>query len=126
MQVTATDAAGLNGRTPLGVLTGETPDMSQHPDFGWCDWVWFEENEGLSPPDIGRFLGVAHASSLLMTCNVLPESGIPIQAGTVHRVTEPEKLTDAVKEQMSVHTGKMSNKFKVPFDHYQIDRLIRE
>ena len=47
-----------------------------------------------------------------MTYNVLPESGIPIQAGTVHRVTEPEKQTDAVKEQMSVHAEKISNKFK--------------
>ena len=112
MQVTATNAAGLNGSTPLGVLTGETPDISQYLDFGWYDWVWFKENAGLSPPYIGRFLGVAHASSLLMTYNVLPESGIPIQAGTVHRVTEPEKQTDAVKEQMSVHTEKISNKFK--------------
>ena len=44
MQVTATKAAGLAGLTPLGYLTGETPDISQYLDFGFYDWVWYKEN----------------------------------------------------------------------------------
>ena len=39
MQLTVSNAAGLNGKTPLGDLTGETPDISQYLDFGWYDWV---------------------------------------------------------------------------------------
>ena len=34
MQLTASNAAGLEGRTPLGDLMGETPDISQYLDFG--------------------------------------------------------------------------------------------
>ena len=53
MQLTASNAARLEGRTPLGALTGETPDISQYLDFGWYDWVWFKENAGLDVPRLG-------------------------------------------------------------------------
>ena len=89
MQLTASHAAGLEGRTPLGSLTGETPDISQYLDFGWYDWVWFKENAGLDVPRIGRFLGIAKSSSNILTFHILPEWVIPIQAGTVQRVTFP-------------------------------------
>ena len=96
MQVTASNAANLQGRTPLGALTGETPDISQYLDFAWYDWVWYRTNAGLDIPKLGKFLGVAHSASNMLTFHILPESGIPIQAGTVQRVTKPEKQTDAV------------------------------
>ena len=112
MQLTASNAAGLEGKTPLGKLTGETPDISQFLDFGWYDWVWFKENAGLDVPRIGRFLGIADSASNIMTYHILPESGIPIMAGTVQRVTELEKQTDATKERMKVYSDKIRDKFK--------------
>ena len=59
MQLTASNASQLDGKTPLGWLTGETPDISQYWDFGWYNWVWFKENAGLDVPHICRFLGIA-------------------------------------------------------------------
>ena len=112
MQLTASNAAGLEGKTPLGKLTGETPDISQYLDFGWYDWVWFKENAGLDVPRIGRFLGIAHSSSNLMTFHILPESGIPIMAGTVQRVTELEKATDATQQRIRQFNQKIQDKFK--------------
>ena len=47
-----------------------------------------------------------------MTFHILPEIGIPVQAGTVQRVIEPEKLTDATKERMKIHNDKIAGKFK--------------
>ena len=35
MQITASFASDLQGRTPLEALTGETPDISQYLDFGF-------------------------------------------------------------------------------------------
>ena len=112
MQLTASNAADLQGRTPLGVLTGETPDISQYLDFGWYDWVWYRTNAGLDVPKLGRFLGVANSASNMLTFHILPESGIPIQAGTVQRVTEPEKQTDAVRERIKIFSNKIAEKFK--------------
>ena len=112
MQLTASNAADLDGRTPLGALTGETPDISQNLDFAWYDWVWYKENAGLDVPKLGRFLGIADSASNLLTFHILPESCIPLQAGTVQRVTEPEKQTTAVQERMKVFSEKVANKFK--------------
>ena len=112
MQLTASYAADLNGRTQLGALLGETPDISQYLDFGWYDWVWYKENAGLDVPRIGKFLGITNSSSNILTFYILPESGIPIQAGTVQRVTEPEKNTESVKERMKSHSDRMAVKFK--------------
>ena len=112
MQLTASYAARLNGKTPLGSITGETPDISQYLDFGWYDWVWYKEKAGLDVPWIGKFLGIADSVSNLMTYHILPASGIPITAGTVQRVTHLEQQTDAVRQRMIEFNNKIADKFK--------------
>ena len=66
MQIMASFATDLQGRTPLEALTGETPDISQYLDFGFYDWVWFKEDAGLGETKLGRFLGVSHHIGSLM------------------------------------------------------------
>ncbi|MEM7375750.1 MAG: hypothetical protein AAF587_44565 [Bacteroidota bacterium] len=110
--MTATNAAGLRGQTPLGALTGETPDISQYLDFGWYDWVWFKENAGLDVPRLGRFLGISESATIMTTYWILPESGIPVSAGTVQRVTHLEQQTDSFKEKCSAYTKKIADTFK--------------
>jgi hypothetical protein len=41
MRMTASHAGRLQGRTPIEAVLGKTPDMSEHLDFGFYDWVWF-------------------------------------------------------------------------------------
>ena len=112
IQLTASNAASLNGQTPLEVVTSETPDISQYLDFSWYDWVWYKENAGRDLPRLGWFLGIANSASNLMLFYLLPESGIPIVAGTVQRVTHLELQTDSVKECVKVFNDKISVKFK--------------
>ena len=112
MQLTATNAAGLNGLTPLGHLTGETPDISQYLDFGFYDWVWYKENAGLDVPRLGRFLGVADGMCNIHSFHMLPESGLPIIAGTVQRVTQLELQTDANKQRTKSFNDKIADRFK--------------
>ena len=78
MQLTASFASYLQGRTPLEALTGETPDISQYLDFGFYDRVWFREDAGIGETKLGQFLGVPHSVGSLMSYWVLPSSGIPI------------------------------------------------
>lgn len=33
-----------NGRTPIEVITGDTPDISEYLDFGFYDWVIYQSN----------------------------------------------------------------------------------
>ena len=87
MQITALFASDLQVRTPLEVLTGETPYISQFLDFGFYDRVWFKEDSGIGDTKLRRFLGVSHSVGSLMRYLVLPYIGIPITQTTVQRVT---------------------------------------
>jgi hypothetical protein len=56
------------GRTPLEIITGETPDISEYVDFEFYDWVSFCSNAGLlGVVQFGRWLGVSHRVGRLMS-----------------------------------------------------------
>ena len=99
MQLKTNKAAGLDGQTPLGRVTGENSDISQCLSFGYYDWAWCKENARLDVPRLGRFLGVADTICNIHSFHVLPESGIPIVAGDVQRVTQLELETDTNKKE---------------------------
>jgi hypothetical protein len=101
MRMTASQTGRLQGRTPKEAVTGETPDSSEHLDFGFCCWVWFKRDAGIGEIEIGNFLGVSLSTGSLMSCFVLPSSGIPDSCTTVQRMTELEKQTDANRQRMT-------------------------
>ena len=88
------------GRTPLEMITGETPDISEYLDFGFYDWVVFRQNAGIGKSEIGIWLGVSHKVGQLMSYWILPISGIPISCVTVQRLTNLEQQTDEWRARM--------------------------
>ena len=56
-----------NGRTPLEIITCKTPYVSEYLDFGFYDWVTYQNNAGLGLPEIGKWLGVSQQVGQLMT-----------------------------------------------------------
>ena len=67
MQLTASLAEKLQGRTPLELITGETPDISEYLYFGGYDRVWYKQGAGLRETKLGRFLGPSHKVGSLMS-----------------------------------------------------------
>jgi hypothetical protein len=61
-----------DGRTPLEIITGDTPDISEYTDFGFYNWVTFRSNDGLSEVELGRWLGVPHRVGRLMSYWIWP------------------------------------------------------
>jgi len=49
-----------DGRVPLEIITGITPDISEFMDFAIYRWVFFRTNGGLGETQIGRWLGISH------------------------------------------------------------------
>jgi hypothetical protein len=88
------------GRTPLERITGETPDVSEYIDFDFYNWVLYQSNAGLGEVEVSCWLGVSHRVRQLMSYWLLPESGIPISATTVQRMTNDEKSTDEIQKRM--------------------------
>ena len=106
---TAMDKFELEGKTPVEVLTGDTPDISHLVEFGWYDYVWY-----IDPPDsierrkIGRWLGPSHNVGTNMCYKVLTHKGkvisrssvFPLQLSDIHDETivkEKEKFEEDLK-----------------------------
>lgn len=90
MQRTTSSSVYANGRTPLEIITGETPDISEYLDFGFYDWVHYRDNAGLGETNLGRFLGVSHRVGNLMSYWILTINGRTVSRTTVQRLTTIE------------------------------------
>ena len=109
--ITSNSSKYCNGRTPLEIVTGETPDISEYTDFGFYDYVTFRQNAGLGQPELGRWLGVSHRVGQLMSYWILPYSGIPISCTTVQNLTNAERMTDEWKSRMSHYEEQLNNRW---------------
>ena len=101
-----------NGRTPLEIVTGKTPYISEYTDFGFYDRVWYQSNGGIAEPQIGRWLGVSHKVGPLMSYWILPESRIPISCITVQRITNAEMIKDETKSKLQMYDAKVDKRMK--------------
>lgn len=126
MRVTVTSSKYAEGRTPLEIITGITPDISEYLDFPFYSWVWFRTNAGLGIRTLGRWIGVSHRRGPAMTYWILPVSGIPISCDSVQRVTNAEQHTDDVKNQMDVYTNAISRRLGADFAPVQVDNEVPE
>ena len=90
-----------NGRTPMEIITGETPDILEYMDFGFYDWVLYRTNAGLGQPELGKWLGVSHRVGQLMPYWILPILGIPISCTTVQQLTNLERETEENRRRMN-------------------------
>ena len=111
MQLTASTAGKLQGRTPLEFLTGETPDISEYLYFGWYDRGWYKEDAGLGDTKLVRFLGPSHIVGSLMSFLVLPNSGIRISRKTVQLVIRLEKQTYANRKRFEYYDTAITERF---------------
>mgnify|MGYP003326537431 FL=1 len=100
-----------NGRTPLEILTGETPDITEYLDFSPFDWVTYKQNVGLDKPKLGRWLGISHRVGPLMSYWILPDSGRPISCTTVQPMSLVDMSTSENKQRMDEYTRKLEDKF---------------
>jgi PAS domain-containing protein len=100
-------------RTPLEIITGDTPDISEYMDFGFYEWVTYRTNAGLGKTQLGRWLGVSHRVGQLMSYWILPISGIPISCTTVQRLTNLEKQTDAYRRRMDHYQTTLDERWAV-------------
>ena len=114
MQITASFAADLQGRTPLEALAGETPNISKYLDFFYY-WVYFKEDAGLGDTKLGRFLGVSHHIGSLMSYWLFSESGKPMSRTTVQRVTKLEPQTEKCKKRFEMYDRAILDRFNVVY-----------
>ena len=101
------------GRTPIEIITGDTPDISESLDYEFYDWVLYRSNAGLGEVELARWLGVSHRVGRLTSYWILPASGIPISASTAQRLTYDERNTEEMRKRMEDYEEKLIRVFEV-------------
>ena len=80
-----------HGRTPIEIVSGDTPDISEYLDFCFYDWVSYRPNPGVGESAVGRWLGVSHKVGQLMSYWILTVSGHVVSCTDVQRLTNIEQ-----------------------------------
>jgi hypothetical protein len=90
------------GQVPETVMTGNTADISHIAEFGWYDWVMFQDNKPSFPDDkliLGCYLGPAIDTGLALTAKILKSNGVFVCRSTMGHLTD-EELDSSVQKDM--------------------------
>ena len=96
-QRTSSSRFGNNGRTPLEILTGETPDIFEYLDFDFYQWVYFKSGAGVGENHLGRWLGVSHRIGNSLCYFVIRKDGQVLSTTTVSAIPNLDLQTPEMK-----------------------------
>lgn len=112
MQRTTNSSYHSNGRTPIEMITGDTPDISEYLDFGIYDWVLYKDNAGMGETKLGRMLGISHRVGQMMSYFILPISCHVISCTTVQRLTLLDQQTEIYKQRCTHFDETVRNRLR--------------
>ena len=98
VSITHSSSNSVNGGIILTNVTGETVDLSKYLEFGLYEKFWFKDNAGLSPGELGSWLGISRRTGMLMCYHILIHTGKVISRYMVQWVTNIGLSNDEVKE----------------------------
>jgi hypothetical protein len=87
---------------PWEVVLGHTPDISSLTEFHIYKPVWYYDAGDFpeSQKHLGHWLGEATHIGQAMCYYILPMSGLPIIRSSVQPVSNADKMTDEVKQEL--------------------------
>ena len=74
-------------------MTGSTADISHIAEFGWYDWVMYQDNIPSYPDNkliLGRYLGPATDIGSALTAKILQPNGQFVCRSTLRHLTDDE------------------------------------
>ncbi len=110
--LTANNYHAAHGQTPMEILTGDTPDISEYMAFQWYQPVWYLD--GASFPNdkkkLGRWLGVSHRVGQAMCFWILTDNVTVISRTSVQAVTRDELNTTVIHDRLYGLDQKIENR----------------
>mmetsp|Transcript_18822 Transcript_18822/g.26691 ORF Transcript_18822/g.26691 Transcript_18822/m.26691 type:complete len:331 (+) Transcript_18822:1723-2715(+) len=101
----------LEGRTPMEMLTGTTPDISEIMDFAFYDWVKYYDPVGFPSKRefLGRWLGPATHVGQALCYYIIKQNGQIISRSTVRPLTEDELISPDELQARSEFTRQLTS-----------------
>ncbi len=135
---TSNNAYMTNGKVPETIMTGSTANISHICEFGWYDWVMFQDNLPNFPDNkliLGRYLGPATDVGSALTAKILKSNGQTVCRSTLWHLTNEEtqcpihlEMRRVFDETVASHLGPIATDQDFPaedltpdFDHYDDD-----
>lgn len=115
-RLTALDIPQLNGRVPEEYVNGSTPDIAPYAMFDFYELIWYYTPTPEFPHQkkvLGRYLGVAENSTDPLAFVILSKSGTPIMRKDVWALSDDERKTPAIMEQIVTFNDAIKEKFDV-------------
>jgi hypothetical protein len=121
----ASNLFSMEGPTPWEVVHGYTPDISSLAEFDFYKPLWYYDSGDIPKPNrhLDRWLGEATHIHIgqAMCYHAVPISGIPIARSYVQQVTEADKMTDKVHQELQTLDQAITEKLGSYKDEYTPD-----
>lgn len=103
----------LQGRTPMEIMTGRQPDISEYLQFDFYQlvyWIDDGEKDWELRKKVGRVIGIAHEVGQAMVFWVLTDKAKAVARSSVTAISEDEKRVDGVAKLIREYDGKIQDK----------------
>ena len=90
-----------NDEEPETIMTGSTANISHICEFGWYDWVMFQDNIPAFPDNklvLGHYLGPATNVGSTLTAKILKSNGQTVCRSTLGHLNDEELHCPIQKE----------------------------
>jgi len=115
--LTANNYYAAHGRTPMEILTGDTPDISEYMSFQWYQPVWYLDGDSF-PNDkkkLGHWLGVSHRVGQAMCFWILTENVTIISRTSVQAVTRDELNSTVICDNYMIWIRGLKAKLEIAY-----------
>ena len=117
----AHDMYKLDGEVPETIMMGQTADISFICEFGWYDWVFYNESQAHFPDDkvcLGRYLGPTDPEvGSVLTAKILKSNGEVIRRNTFRHLTPEEFESEENQKQRQLFNESVSKRVGQPVLH---------
>ena len=115
----ALDIHQLHGEVPETIMMGQTADISFICEFGWYDWIYYNESTAAFPESkvvLGRYLGPTEPEvGSVLTAKVLTLKGEVIRRNTFRHLTTEELESDDNRKERDDFDHKVQERLGTPF-----------
>ena len=114
----ALDIYKLQGEVPETIMMGQTADISFIAEFGWYDWVYYNESIAMFPDPklvLGRYLGPTDPEvGSVMTAKILTVTGEVVRRNTYRALTPEEWDSDANRKERELYATSVEARLGSP------------
>ena len=116
----------LDGEVPETIMMGQTADISFICEFGWYDWVYYNEAQAQFPDDkvcLGKYIGPTDPEvGSVLTAKILKSNGEVIRRNTFRHLTQEELDSDENKRERHLFHLSVSKRLGEPVPHDELEQ----